>query len=126
MPSDKATRYRVVDFTSNANITLKLETLTGDPILYTYTDEINAREVYNKNKILQMKDSLTYPNVSGNIQTIEVLSVDNKCHQQMKLNLDKPNFRCGVSAIVLCNSTQECTYKISDKARKGHNLLKEQ
>ena len=125
MPFDKTTRYRVNDFTSNANITLKLESLTGDPILYVHVGEISYLEAYNKNKILQNKDYLIYPNVFGNIQTIEIRSAENICHQQMKLNLNKPNFRCSINAIVFCNSTQECTYKISDKARKGYNLLKE-
>ena len=124
LPSDKVTKYRVIDYSTNANITLRLETLSGEPVLYANVQEDNY-EFYDKDKIKNLNSALFRSNSTGNIQTIEVSSDQNTCHQKNKL-ATKPNNRCGVSAIIYCSGSVECIYRISDKSRRTHNLLKEQ
>ena len=123
LPADKVTKYMVIDFSTNANITLKLETVSGSPILFASTDE--NYQIYRKPDIESNKEKLLKADTIGNIQTIQIHSRDNPCHQNNTLAL-KPNFRCAVNAIILCNGTIECVYRISDKSRKTYNMLKEQ
>ena len=124
LPADKVTRYRAIDFTTTANITLKLETVSGSPILYANVKE-DSYQIYSKEELNRIKDNLFKAIKNGNIQTIQINSDQNPCHSLNKAAL-KPNFRCGVSAIIYCNGTIECIYRISDKSRKTYNLIKEQ
>jgi hypothetical protein len=120
LPSEKVTRYRVVDFTTTANITLKLETVSGNPVLYANPSETRY-EIYDKNRLSSLKTA----QINGNIQTIRVPSSENECHKINK-NSTKPDFRCGVSAVIYCGSVNECVYRISYKLDQTTNLLKEQ
>lgn len=124
LPHGKVTKYSVMDFSTTANITLKLETVSGSPILFANFTE-NNYHLYSKAEIEINKDKLLGAKTNGNIQTIEITSDQNPCHKKNKLS-SKPNYRCGVIAIIYCNSTVECVYRISDKSRKSHNFLKEQ
>jgi hypothetical protein len=120
LPSEKVTRYRVIDFSTTANITLKLETVSGNPVLYANPSE-SRYEIYDKNRLSSLKTA----QFNGNIQTIRIPSSENECHKINK-NSTKPDFRCGVSAVIYCGSVNECVYRISYKLDQTTNLLKEQ
>jgi len=112
LPAGKATRYRILEFDPESDITVSMTVKSGDPKLYGYIcnniqecffDSYRVRKELIDNQLILSKEySIGY--------TLEIDHKINPCHKQ--INENNVDVACTPLAIVLCEGDEECEYAI--------------
>lgn len=127
LPSNKVTKYRLIDFTSDSNLTITLDTKEGDAVLYgAYSEDVS-------NKLLTFQSLDEMIDKKGPIlEALETFSgfeivlnnTDNKCYQKRDENQKQPHkLSCSFYAIISCESTEDCIYTLRTTNNKNEKRL---
>ena len=117
LPKGHVTSYRILEFTRDGNITITLDDVEGDAVLYAVFSNNTQSVYYDKRKVDKEKDKLIQGEKKFSGYKIEVLNSDNDCHKQIlpNTNLDDElrKLGCAMYVIVECQDiTNNCLYRI--------------
>ena len=122
VPGKMATRFRIVDLKNNKSVNIILKTSEGKPKLLGYIcTKISSCYVdYNDYKNNKLKSSLVKPSEYSNdnyLQTVYVEDYSNLCTEKKD--------QCGLNAVVVCESDEECIFDIVFTFQDTPTILKE-
>ncbi len=123
LPTGKTTRYRIIEFNNDSNITVSMKVKNGDPKLYGYICHDLSKCEFNKEEILKerKRGNIFFPEEFSIGYKLLIKNTLNTCHKKIKekilKNPDEEDFSipCAALAIVSCEGDDECEFSLSSK-----------
>lgn len=123
LPKNQVTKYRILDFSRDANLNITIDTIEGEPKLYGFFTQDFRGSFFNydrlKKEIQSKNKNLTEGEETYKGYDLEIPSKDNICHSLIKpnnnLNDELKKLSCGLFAIVYCDpgeAGKDCVYRI--------------
>lgn len=121
LPPGKATRYRVVEFNYESDITISMKVKNGDPKLYGFICDDITKCIFNKDEIAQQKYSgnlIPYQEFSIGYK-VSIANSINTCHRRIKTQAENAkgmedlNIMCATLAVVYCEGEDECEFSLN-------------
>jgi len=134
LPGNQATKYFITGVKSQKDVTIRMVTKKGNPVLYgqycanVYNDNCFYNHLRVKNELTNNSTSLLKSNNTLQYSSLYIPDSENYCHKinkQKKVDNILYEDPCAAIAIVDCEFNQECEYAISFVGENSHILLKE-
>ena len=130
LPNKQVTKYKILDLSSDSDISLNLDIRVGNPILYAYFNEnsIKNNPILNIDYINSFikENKILYSTKTFNGASIRILNKDNICHKEKKgIETEVEKLKCAIYAIVYCDNEEEiaCQYRITAINRKSSSYI---
>ena len=130
LPKNQVTKYKILDLSSNSDISLNLDIRVGNPILYAYFNENSLKNnpIINKGYIdnLIKENKILFSTKTFNGASIRILNKDNICHKEKKgIETEVEKLKCAIYAIVYCDNEENiaCQYRITAVNRKSSSYI---
>lgn len=130
IPSGQVTRYRLLDFSRDGNITITLDNVEGDSRLYGLFTNDFKRAYYNEQRIIAERSSLlqSFETFSG--REIQIDNTDNVCHKALpegtNLNDELKKLNCGLFVLIYCVKTspqKDCVFRLRANTDKSAQMM---
>lgn len=130
IPSGQVTRYRLLDFSRDSNITITLDNVEGDSYLYGLFTNDFKKAYYNEQRLIKERDNLlqSFETFSGREMQIE--NKDNVCHKALpggtNLNDELKKLNCGLFVLIYCVKTdpqKDCVFRLRANTDKSEQMM---
>ena len=117
LPKGHVTSYRLLEFTNDANITVNLDSIEGNTVLYGYFGDTSTTIYFDKAKIEKEKNNMIIGNETFIGYDLDILNKDNKCHNQITpskgLDEELRTLACALYIVVECADEEDnCVYRL--------------
>ena len=130
LPKNQATKYKILDLSSDSDISLNIDIRVGNPIFYAYFNENSLKNnpIINKEYInnLIKENKILFSTKTLNGASIRILNQDNICHKEKKgIVTEVEKLNCAIYAIVYCENEENiaCQYRITAVNRKSSSYI---
>ena len=132
LPRGQVTRYRILDFSSDAHITLSLDNVEGDSELYAMYSKRYQSLFIDESSLMRDKGNSSffksYETFSG--YDVDIPNKENVCHQEISqggnLSDEIKKLNCGIFAVIYCDKNSKsnhCIYRLRANSDKSVQTL---
>ena len=130
LPKKQVTKYKIIDLSSDSDISINLDIRQGNPLLYAYFNEnsLTKNPIIDKlfldNLIKEKKVFYSVETFNG--FSIRILNQDNICHKTKNgIQTEVEKLNCAIYAIVYCENSEDaaCQFRITAVNRKSSSYI---